>query len=366
MKKNLAFYSEFDSFYDYGVNSHSVAFFKKLAERKRMLTPEDKRKLLVLAPEHSSRVGFKIRLFPSGEMTGGQFLTGSQFKVVPPVRCGALFTEGFTSAARVKIRRSVECSKTFLNKFCTLTFSPAHVRLEHNDWLSGVSVPRTEFPPLNDDGTVNHKWAKWKLKKFLHAASVQQARRQSQLNYVWVAELQTESTGNIHFHILWDKFFKIEWLTKIWGQASNSVDIRKLNDPLHASRYMRKYLTKDEKSAIQGNRYFISKGLRETMIPEEKIIFEMDHQESQLIPAGYKPCDLIRDRLQDLKYDVERHGGKVLDFGFSIPMPRRMKRFKNKYGHEQWSRGVHGRLAPALASYLTEVADRASLLVVPF
>ena len=276
----------------------------------------------------SSHSCFKVSRFRSGEMVGAFYTTGLTSKISLPTRTGALVTRRFTRAALKKIRRAVQCSETFLRYFCTLTFSPAHLQPWH----------------VQESGTVRHDYAKWKLHKLLDACYRQQRRLNRELSYVWVAELQ--KNGNIHFHILFDQFFNISWLTKIWDQAKNSVDIARVNNPLHAARYMRKYITKDEESEIQGNRYFISKKLREDMQP---VIDELVKADSSADDPNRYQLRNVRHFLAESKEAIENAGGIVLDFGFCIPPPSSPSSWKcKKTGHTVQSRGV----SPSLAKYL--------------
>lgn len=314
-KKDVAFLSRFNSFTDY-----SKAMFRRdLQEGVTTLHAHG-----IASPDNSQESGYKIRRYRSGEMSIGQYLTGSRSKVLPPSREGALVTTGFTVPARVKIRRATENADTNLKYFITLTFAPAALSPWH----------------LNDNGTVKHDYAKYKLKKFLNTCLQTKKRQGKHLQYVWVAELQ--KNGNIHFHIIWNEWFPVKWLVKIWDQAKNSVDTETLNDTNHVVNYIRKYVTKDEESAIQGNRYFISQGLRDTMRPltEEKI-------------TGGENMRVVRSFLLEMKEDIESRGGIVLDFGCNIPRPRRSKTFQDKNTKEiRKTKGVRRDLAEQLLSGL--------------
>lgn len=340
-----SFYAEFDSFADHHANGHAVAFHKRVAASKHRLTSDQKNALGASEPEAGSRIGFKVRIFKSGEVTGGQFLTGSRFKMIPPSRSGSVVTECFTRPAQIKIRRSVECSETLLGKFCTLTFSPALVPVESK----------------NSDGTVCHSYAKKELVRFLNTCTHKQKRLGRELHYLWVAEVQ--SNGNIHFHILWDQFFDIKWLSKIWGQANNSVDIVRMKNPLHASRYMRKYMTKTVNSAIQGNRYNISAPLRATMIPVEKIIFEMTANDATYAKNS---VSRLRSSLHDLASIIEARGGKVMEFGFSIPPGRSPVEYRASNGEMKKTVGVDGTLGKSVVQTFVQMGKRLDLSVVPF
>ncbi|WP_456264250.1 hypothetical protein [Geomonas diazotrophica] len=180
------------------------------------------------------------------------------------------------------------------------------------------------------------------------------------------AELQ--ENGNIHFHILWDQFFPIKWLTKIWGQASNSVDIEKMKNPLHAANYMRKYITKDQTSHIRGNRYNISAGLRATMKPIEKVIAEMTHSQA-IGQKGGEILEEMRDTLMAAQSMIEARGGRVIDagFGFSVPAPRSSKEYTDrKTGEKKRSRGVDPRLGKRIVSMLSTFGEQINAQIAPF
>ena len=287
--------------------------------------------------EASSHSCFKVSRFRSGEMVGAFYTTGLTSKAPLPSRSGGLVTRRFTRAALKLIRRSVQCSQSFLRYFCTLTFAPGHLQPWH----------------VNEDGTVRHDFAKWKLHKFLDACYRQQRRLNRELSYVWVAELQ--KNGNIHFHILFDQFFNNSWLTKIWGQATNSVDITRVNNPLHAARYMRKYITKDEESEIQGNRYFISQKLRKDMEP---VIDQLVMAEPVANDPNRDILRIVRHYLTDSKEAIENSGGIVLDFGFCIPPPSPPSTWKcKKTGLTVQSSGVSPLLAKSLFTSLYEMTE---------
>ncbi len=319
-KYDVAYYSSF--------NSASDFFCKKSFREKRLLLYADAAARTNFfdrgSRKNSSRVLFAVRSFRSGEAVGATYLTGRQSVTMPPSRTGVVVTERFTGAALVKIRRAVENSETHLRYFCTLTFSPSLLHPWHFD----------------ENGLIRHDYAKYKLKKFLNTCSVKQKRLKRELNYIWVAE--NHKNGNIHFHILWDQFFPVQWLTKIWSQANNSVDIVSMSNAEHAACYMRKYITKDNESPISGNRYNITKGLRETMKPKsiEKIV-DMSVDD---LKEDNSPLTAAHEILQALKEDIEQRGGTVWAGGFSVPKGRSEKEYKDKHGKIKKRKGVDPRL----------------------
>ena len=255
--------------------------------------------------------GYSFHLYPSGELTGAQYVTSHQSVFPPPARaCGSVVTTGFTFSARAKIRRAAENAAVDLKYFCTLTFAPAFVPAEQ----------------LDGNGNVLHAYAKKELCRFLNTLSVTTKRRGNELHYIWTAELQ--KNGNIHYHIIWNTFFPIKWLTKIWGQANNSVDIETVNNSTHAVNYMRKYISKDDKSTINGNRYGISQNLRGTMKP------------TRVRREGPEAIQTAQEIIKAMRYDIEAIGGQVIDFGFRLPRSTRSQIYRDKQGRTQKTRGV--------------------------
>lgn len=356
------------------------SYFRK---RRQVLSGED---CVTLNSDNvpAQRLGFKVRRYSSGEMTGGCFFSGSRSaSSPPPVRSGVLESSTFTQRARIKIRRASECSPVDLKYFVTLTFSPRSLCVDWRNvkWgktkpdgyttpfltdATGLPAPVLQPWHFNDNGSVRHDFAKYKIKKFLNTCSVFAFRRDSsahdlaltfgpqlpvmRMQYVWVAELQ--ENGNIHFHILTDKYFPIAKLSEWWNQSTNSVDVKRLDDSRHAINYMRKYMTKDENSLIQGNRYFITKGLHDAMKPEEEIITSSIPDDVNQVPWGEGAS--VREMLQAMKTEITRHGGTVLDFGFSCPAPRRSRLFKDKKtGEKKWSSGVSRQLSSFVLSAIS-------------
>ena len=204
------------------------------------------------------------------------------------------------------------------------------------------------------DGQVRHDYAKWKLKKFLDACYRKQRRLNRDLHYLWVAERQ--QNGNIHFHILWNQFFPIQYLTRIWAQASNSVDIVRVKDALHAARYMQKYMTKEESSEIQGNRYFISKKLRNDMMPVVDVLVNVPSM--SLNPPDSQCLKDVRQFLSDTREYIESSGGFLLDLGFNIPPPATPSKWTCKRtGQAITSRGVSPVIAKQLYSALYDITE---------
>ncbi|MRR55331.1 MAG: hypothetical protein EG822_12625 [Deltaproteobacteria bacterium] len=291
------------------------------------------KELLLGLPKH----GYKVSLYPSGELTGAQFSRNVQSR--PPKTSGSSLSVRFTPSARQKIRRAVENSPYNLSVFMTLTFAPSKLRgflgcNELNDYQT------FRYPP------VSQAYGKKQLVRFLDALSKRQKRTVESrgtgelLQYIWTAELQ--KNGNIHFHILLNTRFPIKWLSERWGQASNSVDVRSLKNAEHAARYISKYVSKDENSVIEGRRYYISEGLRESMKP------------TVMVYEGQEMKKELQDIIEAMKEEIEKEGGHVIDFGFHLPKPRRSRPYKDKNGKKKFTRSTSSRIQRPILNVFDE------------
>lgn len=289
--------------------------------------------------EHVKRRGFTVNQYRSGEVTGAQFQTGYE-SCFPPVRFGQLETEEMSSRGKTKIRRAIQCADVDFRCFMTVTFDPV-------------------LSELDEDGKVSQKWGKEKFKKFIHAIKVSCDRKAAlsgdeskRIAYVWVAELQ--ASGNIHFHVMLNHRLPIEWLTRLWNQAKNSIDVRPVQNKNHASCYLRKYISKG-KSTIIGNRYAISQNLRETMKPMKKTT-----EDNEQVKA-------VKELIDAIKNDIESNGGKVIDCGFFIPPPSRSVVYEEgfkpgapinrKRGKIRKTKAVSGHLGPFIMKEVVDIFD---------
>lgn len=299
--------------------------FEGLAYQRSKIRPS-------LRLEHSKRSGFTVNSYRSGELTGARFSTGLE-GCFPPGRSGPLVTEKLTASGKTKIRRAIQNASVDFCCMMTVTFDPAQSELDYSD---------PEKP------VISQVWGKKKFKRFINSIKVSCDRRAKvsgdgsrQLAYVWVAELQ--ESGNIHFHVLLNQRLPILWLTRLWGQAANSIDVRPVQNKNHAGCYLRKYITKGV-APIEGNRYGISQNLRETMKPM-KISTDDKHKEKE-----------IQDIIYALSEDITNNGGKVIDCGFFIPPPSRSVTYRKK-GKTRKTKGVNGQLAPFILREVIDIID---------
>lgn len=332
---------------------------------------------VLAAPVAKEIPTFNARLFASGEVSGAYFLAGASSKVKPPVRSGPVVTSSFSQKSKTKIRRAVENSSHDLVTFLTLTFSPWDLKpweiQRYQCRLDGLSsvgsvhairslsngsrcrvfslIPRV-FHRRRKLNTicpvVRQDYAKHRLKN-LRSALTMKVNRQilcklkelpeseheaytqaHKFRLVWTAELQ--ANGNIHFHALTNKYWAKACLAKLWPYGM--TNIKKLSDSVHAAHYMVKYISKDENTSIEGNRYNISANLREDAMPK---IYGLEN--SDAIEA--------RKALQLMKQLIEDRGGKVIasGFGCNLPKPRRsIEYLDKKTGTKKRTKAI-GRLA---------------------
>lgn len=298
-------------------------------------------------PVSSSTIGFKVRTYKSGECSGTLFHTGRDSRIDNLGRCGELETTELTQYGRTKIRRAVECSDNMLRYFWTFTFSPDHC------------PPWTK----NADGTIRHDFAKYKLKKFLDTCRHKQSRLKRQLSYIWVAEIQTKTTNNIHFHILLDQFFDVKYMVRIWAQASNSVDIATpLKNVGHVANYISKYMQKDTDTAVKGFRYCVSSTLQAATQPKEQLLMSISKKDNN--ETDGETVKSFLETIDAMREEIETGGGTVFDYGYHIARPRSGQTYKDKKTGEEKRRKA---VSPLLAKHLIHLLDqRTNTVNVPF
>lgn len=275
-------------------------------------------------------VGACLNVFRSGEITGGSYSLGRKSA---PGRRGKLVSSEFTRQARKIIRRAVESRVTAFKLFITLTFDP-------------------KISKLDESGRVDQNYAKEKIKRFLNTIKKRYDRMAEKtgkdhwrLSYIWVAEIQEKKTKNIHFHILVDRdFIDVKYLVKIWGQAANSVNVKKLNDQDHAANYMLKYMKKGN-CPIEGKRYGLTQNLINGARP---VKFRFDGRDKR---------NAFLRVIQDLSWEIEQNGGHVIEWGFHIPTPRRERVWRDKKGAVRTKKGTSSNIGLKLLNQLKEAVD---------
>lgn len=272
------------------------------------------------------QVGACLNIYPSGEVTGGYYKTGSK---APPRREGKTISQEFTSNARKTIRRAAESGLVTFKNFVTFTFDP-------------------KLSELDDSGSVIQSWGKQQFKRLLNSFKKVLDRRaeikgEQPLSYIWVAEVQ--QNGNIHFHMLVDRFIPIKWLVKIWNQAPNSVNLKKLSNQSHAVNYMLKYMKKGH-CPIEGKRYGMTKDLLDAIKPI-KIRYE-----------GEDKREAFKKVKRESYWEINNNGGMVSDFGLSIPSPKRPRFWRDKQGQIHKAKGVSPELSAKFLSSLNKHMKR--------
>jgi hypothetical protein len=277
------------------------------------LTYDQRQTLLDYEEAEGFGVGACLNVFPSGEITAGCYSRGNRRA---PGHKGKVTSTEFTRQAKKKIRRAVDCQITNFKLFVTLTFDP-------------------KLSKLSESGSVDQEWAKDRFTQFLNTLKKKYDRladkngkESCRLSYIWVAEIQEKNTKNIHFHILVDRqFINAKWLAKIWGQASNSVNVKPLNNQEHAVNYMLKYMKKGN-CPIQGKRYGMTQNLIKGSKPKKYDFYGRSKRNAFL---------RIKD---ELEFRIKQNGGYVMDWGMSIPPPRRVRLWRGKDGLIHESPGI--------------------------
>jgi len=269
------------------------------------LSPEQRNIVLQYEEDEGLGVGACLNIFPSGEITGGCYSRGNRRA---PGHTGKVTSTEFTKQARKKIRRAVDCKITNFKLFITLTFDPKQ-------------------STLTITGSVDQAWAKKEFIKFLNTfkkkydrLADKTGREELRISYIWVAEIQEKNTKNIHFHILVDReFIPVAWLVKIWGQASNSVNVKRLNNQEHAVNYMLKYMKKGN-CPIMGKRHGMTQNLTNGSKPVKLDFY------------GRSKRNAFQRIKDELGWKIEQNGGYVADWGLSIPVPSRPRVYRGKDG----------------------------------
>jgi hypothetical protein len=301
------------------------------------LSEKGHRELLSKLETDNFDVGACLNVFKSGEITGGCYSMGR--KSAPGQR-GKIISKEFSKNARKTIRRAVESKVTNFKLFITLTFDP-------------------KISTLNESGQVDHAWAKKEFIRFLNTVKKRYDRMADKtgkehwrISYLWVAEIQEKHTHNVHFHIMVDRqFIDVKWLVKIWGQAVNSVNVKKLNNQEHAANYMLKYMKKGN-CPIAGKRYGMTQNLVKGSKPALRIRFD-----------GRGKRDGFKDVLKCLTWEIEQNGGHVIEWGFHIPPPKRQSVWIDKLGKRHDKKSTSSKIGIKVMKQLKKSMDKIESLL---
>ncbi len=314
-----------------GLEKYAPAGRNEFNNSTKSLTPEALAILDQAEAERAVSRGAVINIYPSGEITGGFYRRGGRRTV--PVKREKVVSQEFTRQARKTIRRAVESGATTFKIFVSLTFDP-------------------KIATLDESGVVDQQWAKKEMKRFLNTVKKQYDRKaeklggaHKELSYIWVAEIQELNTNNIHFHILMDQpFIPVKWLVEVWGQAANSVNVKKISNQEHAAKYMLKYMSKGH-CPIEGKRYGMTQNLLDAIRPRQ-IRYDGDDRREAFGKVKRK-----------FYWDIQNHG-KITDFGFAIPAPRRAKHYRDRQGNMRKTRAIPRELAERFLTALEKPMKR--------
>lgn len=175
-------------------------------------------------------------------------------------------------------------------------------------------------------------------RNYLNNFLIQLKKDHANINYLWVAEKQ--KNGNIHFHIVVDRFVHKNWLNKHWNAVLDNGNYieefeKKFNHKMPPSAHVRgqkamenpinyliKYVTKSEKSlSIEGHKWACNKNLLQVL--DCKVPFKawyndylyyyrnelkIKYYENDFIKVYYFDGDFLNDVLyNDLFYDNETY-----------------------------------------------------------
>ncbi|MFK5894428.1 MAG: hypothetical protein QM504_14505 [Pseudomonadota bacterium] len=147
------------------------------------------------------------------------------------------------------------------------------------------------------------------------------------VNYIWRAEPQVN--GNIHFHIIADKFIKWQWIREKWNEIQskheyldafeqkhghrdpNSTDIHGLQRVNNIAAYICKYMTKDKPlRKIEGRIWGCSKNLHKMKNPRieicEHIINEIEElvRDKKAFKKVYEWCTVIKYKKLHIQHTI--------------------------------------------------------------
>ena len=255
------------------------------------------RDMVQLQNDKTHPPGVSVSIYGSGEITTGAISLGKRNNVQGRKR-GKMYTTQMSVQGKKNIRRAIQNHKKPFTAMVGLTFDPTN--------------PRNKY---DSDGTINHDYAQAEYSRFQNSLMKkftrmyeQTGHEKWQLSIIRVTELQ--KNGNIHFHLLVDRFIPLKWMLSLWGQASNSVDIDKLRNPGKAYKYLMKYITKDE-NGIYGKRYSMT----------ENLYGEIKPTKVQII--GRAARSIYLDYKDKVAKDILKGRGYLGDYACCLPPPTR-------------------------------------------
>ena len=170
---------------------------------------------------------------------------------------------------RTKVRRLVECNPE-LNRFLTLTF---------------------------EDNVDNLDYAFDEFRKF-----IQRLRYNEAENLKYIATIEFQKRGAIHFHLLVDRFIDYRKYQKIWGHGY--IWIERPSSVAKAINYITKYITKldaCDKRLWGRKSIFTSRNLVRPIVREFDSLFELMNYLEPLIVR----MSATLETLSSLEFDVD-------------------------------------------------------------
>lgn len=225
-------------------------------------------------------------------------------KPTPPIRKERLERTSLTDSAKSKIKRVCRIFDYYVKSGISRSKKCSMITL---------SYPM-HYP--------NDRFSKIHLDHFLKRMN----RHATNFMYLWVAEKQKR--GAIHFHIVTPNYIPKEIINKAWSEIvrkwyqKNNYEFKQVLPNVlsvnNASKYVTKYITKDENNSIEGNRYNISKLAQELSKP---VITELIHSSSR------NPSEVLNEIFSNLKIGVieidnsetKKENDPTTIFGYWIP-----------------------------------------------
>ena len=169
-------------------------------------------------------------------------------------------------------------------------------------------------------------------KTLLHQFLTEARWRWGVIHYVWKSERQ--KNGNIHFHIVTDKFIPYKELRDCWNRIQsklgyvsrfccayghsdpNSTDIHSVKNIKNVSAYIKKYMSKHaDEEQIEGNIW----GLSYSLSKSKNLVMHMDESTSKafdyvcnMFPGIYKTLDYCGLLYVNVKSYLKQSSNKIV------------------------------------------------------
>lgn len=171
-------------------------------------------------------------------------------------------------------------------------WSAVYIANQHFNIKNNKEKPYLTFITLTLSDSQQHT-DQFIKRKMLNYFLIELKRKYGIRYYIWIAEKQ--KNGNIHFHIVVDKYIYHETVKHLWNHIQkgyryldnykekkghynpNSTDVKKINDNKGVGIYLSKYLSKENTSRkVEGRLWSASKEIRKL---RPLILFDTDLSE---------------------------------------------------------------------------------------